>query len=502
MKINSGRLILLSYVVLIIPSLVISLIYFFNIESSNSTAIPLLSAFSIVSGIVFIVIVPQKTIKNIMTISKELCDLSKNFLSSAKNILSHSQQLYQGNSELASSIEETSSALEESSSMIRQNSENTKQASFLASETNNFADNGNKEMSEMIIAMTEIKKSSDDISKIIKVIDDIAFQTNILALNAAVEAARAGEAGLGFAVVAEEVRTLAQKSAQAAKDTTRIIEQNITLSNNGVAVAKKAGNSLESITEHAKKVNSLMDEISSASQEQSQGIAQISKAVLNIEEVTHRNTETASSSEEASEELYSHVKSLQKIVNEIIETFDIHNSRQLSTNTCNSTMPVNIKKEITPKTNSNKYISTQKEKKSSTKFVSWNNSFSVNVTEMDNHHMKLFEIIDEIYLSIKEKKTTEDIKLIIERLKDYTKYHFSKEEILMQKVNFPGLQSQKVAHAKFIEKVDELYARIGKSGITSAMGLEMSMFLSDWLKKHIQGMDTKYSSYMNKHGIN
>ncbi len=181
-------------------------------------------------------------------------------------------QLSQGSAEQAAAIEETSSTLQESASMMAQNDNNTKQAALFSVQAEESANKGSAEMKQMMESIQEIKKSSDQIAKIIKVIDDIAFQTNILALNAAIEAARAGEAGMGFAVVAEEVRNLAGRSAQAAKDTTAIIETNIELSNVGVAVADKVREALNEITAQSKKVSQLMDEIAAASQEQVQGI--------------------------------------------------------------------------------------------------------------------------------------------------------------------------------------------------------------------------------------
>ncbi|MCX7747374.1 MAG: methyl-accepting chemotaxis protein [Clostridia bacterium] len=225
-----------------------------------------------------------------------------------------SQQLSDASSEQAASIEETSATLEESSSMVHQNNENTKQAAVLAGQAKAAADKGNNQMQEMMNSINEIKKSSDHISKIIKVIDEIAFQTNILALNAAVEAARAGDAGMGFAVVAEEVRNLAQRSAQAAKDTAVIIENNIELSKKGVETAEMVGDSLDEITGQAKKVNELMGEIAAASQEQAQGITQISKAIIQMEKVTQQNAATSEESAAAAEELNTQSEQLREIV--------------------------------------------------------------------------------------------------------------------------------------------------------------------------------------------
>jgi methyl-accepting chemotaxis protein len=281
-----------------------------------------LAAIAIVSGTVIAVLITRSITRPIKNIVNNLTEGAQQVASASGQLSATSQQLAEGNAEQASSIEETSSTLEESASMVQQNSENTRQAAVLAAQTKASSDKGNNDMHEMMNSMSEIKKSSDQISKIIKVIDDIAFQTNILALNAAVEAARAGDAGMGFAVVAEEVRNLAQRSAQAAKDTAAIIESNITLSENGVSVAKKVGESLAEITVQAKKVNELMDEIAAASQEQSQGISQINKAITQMEAVTQQNAANAEESASASEELNAQAGNLREIVQQLVVLVD------------------------------------------------------------------------------------------------------------------------------------------------------------------------------------
>jgi methyl-accepting chemotaxis protein len=227
------------------------------------------------------------------------------------------QQLSQGSAEQASSIEETSSTLQESSSMLQQNNANTRQATQLSEQAAISADKGSGEMQEMLSSIREIKKSSDQISKIIKVIDDIAFQTNILALNAAIEAARAGEAGMGFAVVAEEVRNLAGRSAQAAKDTTQIIEANIELSGKGVSVAERVYAALNDITAQSKKVSELMEEIAAASQEQAQGVEQVNQAMTQMETITQQNAASAEESASAAEELNAQADSMRQIVQKL-----------------------------------------------------------------------------------------------------------------------------------------------------------------------------------------
>jgi methyl-accepting chemotaxis protein len=189
---------------------------------------------------------------------------------------------------------------------------------LLSDQAKEAVDKGNREMREMAESMNEIKKSSDQISKVIKVIDDIAFQTNILALNAAVEAARAGEAGMGFAVVAEEVRNLAQRSAQAAKDTAAMIENNIELSDRGVNVTQRVQEALNEVTAQAKKISELMAEIAASSQEQSQGISQINSAIAQMETVVQQNAANAEESASASEELSAQAQNLKEMVRQLV----------------------------------------------------------------------------------------------------------------------------------------------------------------------------------------
>jgi methyl-accepting chemotaxis protein len=223
--------------------------------------------------------------------------------SAAAQVSSSSQSLAEGASEQAASLEETSASLEEVASMTKRNAEGAQQAKGLSGQTRAAADMGAADMEAMKVAMDEIKTSSNDISKIIKTIDEIAFQTNILALNAAVEAARAGEAGMGFAVVAEEVRSLAQRSAQSAKETAAKIEVAISKSEHGVRISGKVAVSLAEIVEKARQVDALVAEIARASLEQTQGIGQVNTAVGQMDQVTQSNAGTAEETAAAAEEL-------------------------------------------------------------------------------------------------------------------------------------------------------------------------------------------------------
>lgn len=243
-----------------------------------------------------------------------------------------SQKMAEGSSEQASATQEISATLEETSSMVHKNNENTSQAAILAKQTKMNANNSHSEMEKMMNSMNEIKLSSNEISKIIKVIDEIAFQTNLLALNAAVEAARAGDAGKGFAVVAEEVRNLAQRSTQSAKDTTELIENNISLSEQGVNIAEDVYESIAKIDSEAKKVSELLDEISVATNEQSLGIQQIHKAILQMEQVMHSSVQSAEDISSASQELFDQTSTMNETVDKITLLINGESSGQTTYN--------------------------------------------------------------------------------------------------------------------------------------------------------------------------
>jgi methyl-accepting chemotaxis protein len=236
-------------------------------------------------------------------IAGELSSASMLTASAAEQIAQGGQSLAQGASEQAASLEETSSSLEEMSSMTRRNADSSREAERLAGAAKVSAGRGGESMNKMNEAISRIRTSADETSKIIKTIDEIAFQTNLLALNAAVEAARAGEAGKGFAVVAEEVRTLAMRSAEAAKETSRMIEQSVEASHDGETTAQEVGSSLTEISDNVAKAGGLIEEISAASQEQAQGIDQVSRAVQQMDQVTQQNAANAEESAASSQEL-------------------------------------------------------------------------------------------------------------------------------------------------------------------------------------------------------
>jgi methyl-accepting chemotaxis protein len=243
-----------------------------------------------------------------------ISDASTHVASAANQVSSMSASLSQGSTQQAAAIEQFNVSLEEIAKKTGQNAQYATQANDLTESTKQKAEQGNERMNAMLTAMSEIDQASGNISKIIKVIDDIAFQTNILALNAAVEAARAGQHGQGFAVVAEEVRTLAARSANAAKETTQMIETSIQKTAAGSAVAQDTAMALQQIMRLVQEAASLMNSISVSSSEQAAGIDQLRIGLDQITQVVQANSSSASESSAASEKLLGQAELLKEQV--------------------------------------------------------------------------------------------------------------------------------------------------------------------------------------------
>ncbi|MBI9084862.1 MAG: Cache 3/Cache 2 fusion domain-containing protein [Desulfobacterales bacterium] len=265
----------------------------------------------------------------------------------SSQVASASQTLASGASQQAASLEESSASLEEMASMTRQNADNADQADKLMAETRQVVASATESMIQLITSMTAISKASEETSKIIKTIDEIAFQTNLLALNAAVEAARAGEAGAGFAVVADEVRNLAMRAADAAKNTSTLIEDTGKKVREGSTLVNRTNDAFAQVSDQAGKVADLVGEIAAASKEQAEGITQVNRAVVEMDKLTQQNAASAEESASSSEEMSAQAEQMKDLIGQLKALVDGREAH--SANPAGKTRPVNVsRKKNTP----------------------------------------------------------------------------------------------------------------------------------------------------------
>jgi methyl-accepting chemotaxis protein len=280
----------------------------------TGVGLAVLLALAAASGLFWLV---MKTNASLKSLAARMAESAAQVASAASQVSDASQSVAQGASEQAASLEETSASTEEIASITRQNADNANKVAEFMQESASEATEVDKSLNRMVEQMKEIDASSNKIARIIKVIDEIAFQTNILALNAAVEAARAGEAGLGFAVVADEVRNLAQRCAQAARDTAGLIEESIKTSRDGDSRLNQMAGAIRALTENSTRVKTLIDQVNHGSQEQAHGMDRIQRAVVQIEQVTQKNAAGAQQSASAGAELTGHAGDLNSLVLEM-----------------------------------------------------------------------------------------------------------------------------------------------------------------------------------------
>jgi len=357
--------------------------------------------------------------------------------------------------------------MNEMAAQVKQSSLHIGRANALSDEAQKVAEQGNAQMQEMIASMQEINEAGENISKIIKVIDEIAFQTNLLALNAAVEAARAGQHGKGFAVVAEEVRNLAARSARAARETAELIEGSVEKTARGTRIANQTAEALKEIVTRITEVSNLLDEVSEASTEQAEGIAQVNEGLNQIDKVTQINTASAEQSAATSEELASQAAHLRQMLSQ----FTLRS-----------------------------FGGKDEDGGRGEELIRWSDDYSTGIGMVDGQHRRLLDLINQLFVSMKKGGDKETVSEAIESLADYTRTHFSDEEELMRQHGYPELDAHIRLHRTFVDAVQDYQRRLAND--ERLMPAEVFNFLKGWLIYHIQEKDRDgYAPYLHERGV-
>lgn len=355
--------------------------------------------------------------------------------------------------QIADGAQQQSASFEELSSSVQSNAENAKTASLLSEEAVKETEETRRVMDGTIDAMNAIEKRASQMSEAVNLITEIADQTNLLALNAAIEAARAGEHGKGFAVVADEVRSLAERSATSAKEIATLIKASVEDIGTGVVISKKAGENTNKVIEKINQVSGQLRHVVETTQEQAAAMEENSA-------VTESNASAAEQLAATAEKMTSQAEELRSMV----EQFRVAGS--MSGNSGDEDL-----------------------------FV-WNSGYETGVAAMDAQHQKLVAMINDLYRAMRQQKAAAVMNGIVDNLIAYTAKHFRDEEAVMEKAGYPEIEKHKEIHASLVGKVLEVQKNL-HSG-QGAVGMELLNFLKDWLVNHIKGTDKKYGAHIVK----
>jgi hemerythrin-like metal-binding protein len=427
----------------------------------------------------------KKTVDDLNHLIAGISAAGEQIAGGARQLADSSHSLSEGSTEQASALEQITASMTGIASQTRHNADNAVEASRLAGHSREAAEEGNARMAEMVSAMGEINQSSQSIFKIIKVIDEIAFQTNLLALNAAVEAARAGKHGKGFAVVAEEVRSLAARSAQAAKETTDMIESSVVKARKGSEIADKTALALGTIMSEVTKAADLVGEIAEASGKQAVAIEEVNRGVMEIDKVTQRNAAISEQTAAAAGELSENASKLRGM----LSRFKLKGAGSLAP-------PTHVRGALPPaRAKGTLQVAGGRLVKSGTGGrIKWDPAvYGVGSPEMDEQHKMFFAMLDNLQRAETSAKGKDAVGLTLDGVIEYTKTHFLSEEEYMKKMGYPSLAAHKKMHEKLFNDAQR-FAQEYDNG-NSASIMKLFGFMTEWLQNHIRQEDKKYGEY-------
>jgi hemerythrin-like metal-binding protein len=425
----------------------------------------------------------EKMVNNLREMIGTLADSSAQVSESSAEMQANAVQMADGAEMVAGQAITVATASEEMSATSGDIAQNCQMAAEGADRANQAAEHGTEVVAKSISVMHRIAdrvqssaktvealgRRSDEIGAIVGTIEDIADQTNLLALNAAIEAARAGEQGRGFAVVADEVRALAERTTKATREIGLMIkaiqqetktavtamEEGVSEVESGTVEATRSGEALRNIQDEINALHMQVQQIATAAEEQTATTSEISNNIHTITEVAQNTVEGARKTSVAAQHLSRLSGELERLVGQF----------KLSENG---------------------------------KLINWSRTYSVGVSQMDSEHQRLIDIINNLYIAMRSGRSKDAIGTILDELIDYTKTHFAHEEKLMQEAGYAGFDEQKRAHVALVSQVVEIQQKY-RAG--TALGQEVMSFLKNWLINHIQGLDKKYGPVMNKKGI-